>query len=552
MRLLLLSLTLLACRSETGQRSLDEPPDPHLALLIDEPAAASWLPIGPIAVRGTYDNLGALTLDDAPVPYEVGTFSGTTELRRGTHLIQVAGTSPGGTLYTTHHGVIAGETADPQAPVERALAVRVNRGGLDRLATLAAATVTAEALRPALVTGEPLTAWSDGDTTVDVEITSLDFRDPFLAIAPADGKARLTVRLDDLDLGLHLDAVSGRFSASLDQHVTADQVELTGDLSVAVVEGRVVTGLDAVDVRLDGLRFDTSRLPSWLQGTFTDTILQAVLEGVLRGALPDLLPPLIDTQLATLDLSFEAELLDRTLSASAEIAEAAFDPDGLALSADLSVHLDGLPADTSPGYLASPLRVPTVDREADLAVALRDDVLNLAGALAWRAELLSYTLSTDDESLPPFVFESLGGSRHGSVVATAGLPPTVIDRDGELRAQIGELALRITTENGENGEFVDAAAGGHIELDLAVDQGVLRVAFGESDLQLTVRDTDWNDSLPRATAQLASLLPFQAAFALLTDLEVPLPTLGELSIARAEATRDPGGLHTRIAIDLAD
>jgi hypothetical protein len=552
MRLLLPLALLVACRSETGQRPLDEPERPHLALLIDEPPPAAWLGLGQTAVSGRYDNLGDLALDGAAIAYDAGAFSSTYTPSRGTNRVTLTGRSRAGTVYETHNAVIAGAFAPPDAPIARGVAARVNKGGLDRLGALAAAALTVDALRPALVTGEPLTAWSEGDTTVLVEITDLAFERPEIGIAPRDGSGRLSLALHALDLGVALDATSGRLSASLTQRATADRVQVTGDLAVRVVDGAVRTSLTNVDVKLDGLRFDTSRLPSWLQGSFTDLVIQVVLEGVLRGVLPDIVPPIVDAQLATLDLSVDLTLAGRSIRAAARIADAGFDPDGLRIDADVSVTVDGALARTAPGYLSSPLTEPSPDRRADLALAVRDDVLNLAAFHAWRADLIGYRLSTDDESLPPFVFEALGGSRHGAVTASADLPPTFIDVDGALRAQIGELALRIDTEDGRNGEYLVAAASGHADLGLSVVAGVLKIAVGRADVALAVRDTDWTDSLPEATAQLDALLPIDVALALLSDIALPLPTLGELTIAGAGAARDPSGLHTNVAIDLGD
>jgi len=553
MRTLLPALLILAaCRSETGQTPLDEPARPHLALQIDTPEAGAYLPVGPVEVRGRYETLGDLRLLGAPLEHADGTFEGSADLMRGTNLIAISGRSPGGTTYATHHGVIAGDLADPAAPVPEAVVARVNRGGLDRLSALVATLVTADALAAPLVTGEPITAFEDGDTRVDVEITNLNFDDVSARITPGDGAAQLRVTLHDLDLGVWLQARRGAGSASLRQQITASRVVLDASVGIRVQGGAIRTSLTQVDVQLHDLRLDTSAWPSWLQGSFTDTAIRVLLEGVLRGALPDLLPPILDEQLATLDLSFATTVMGRGALGAATLRSAGFDPDGLQIGADLALTLDGVRPRPAPGYLASTLVPPAPDRSADLAIALRDDVLNLASLLAWRADLLELRLSTDDESLPPFVFDALGGSRNGAVGISAGLPPTIVESDGQLRAQIGELMLRVDTEGGDNGELLIAAAGGHVDLVLGVTAGDLTIALSDTTLQLAVRETDWTSSLPEATAELESLLPLELAFALLTDLAFPLPTLGDLAVDAATVGRDPSGYHTRVAISLGD
>ena len=553
MRTLLPALLILAaCRSETGQTPLDEPERPHLALLIDTPEAGAYLPVGPVDVTGRYETLGDLRLGDAALAHADGTFQGTAELVRGTNLIAVSGRSPAGTTYTTHNGVIAGDLADPDAPVPEAVVARINRGGLDRLSALVGSLVTADALAPLLVTGEPITAWEDGDTRVDVEVTNLAFDDVDVRITPGDGAAQLRVILYDLDLGVWLQARRGPASASLRQQITASRVQLDAVVGVRVEDGVVKTSLSEVDVQLADLRFDTASWPSWLQGSFTDTVIRVVLEGVLRGVLPDLLPPILDAQLATLDLSFTTTVMGRAAVGAATLRSAGFDPDGLHIGADLALTLDGVRPRPAPGYLTSALVAPAPDRQADIAIALRDDVLNLGALLAWRADLLALTLTTDDESLPPFVFDALGGSRNGAVAISAGLPPTIVESEGQLRAQVGELMIRVDTEDGDNGELLIAAAGGHVDLALSVTEGALEIGLANTTLQLAVRETDWTDSLPEATAQLESLLPLELAFGLLTDLSFPLPSLGGLAIDQATVDRDPSGLHSRIAVTLGD
>lgn len=549
MRRVLLSVLLLASCADPAVDPRDEPELPHLALVIDTPVAGSWLDTGPVEVSGTTDNVDRLVLSGTPLTAVDGVFSGSTTLVRGTNLVEVSGVSPGGTTYAVHNGVIAGELADPELPVRDAAAVRINEPGLDLALSVAGGVLDGPTIEGILLGANPIYEL-DGDTEVTVTATAFYLGGTTLELDPQDGSAELAVSLTDLALSVDVAGRSDRLTFSGSQTVRVDRAELTGTLGVAVVDGALQTTLTDVDVVLTGFGLDTSEWPSWLTGSLTDLVLTEVVEGVLRVAIADLVPPIVDEQLNSLDLSFQLTLLERPASVSAVLTGARFDPDGLAVDVDLDVAIDALGSVDAPGYLAAPAATPTVDRTSDLALGLADDLLNLAAFEAWRAGLLTYTLSTEDGSLPPYVLDALGGARQGIVSVEAELPPTIVEVDGGLRAQVGELRVRLDTLDGEHGEYVVLAVGGHMDLDLAVVDGVVKVGFGEKQLRLTVRDTDWSESLPRAQEQIASLLPLESALLLLQDLEIPLPTFAGLGVGTATVDRDASGVHTDVAVDL--
>ena len=549
MRRALLPVLLLASCAEPSGGPQDEPELVHLALVIDTPAPGTWHAVGEVEVAGTADNVDQLSLAGGSVSLADGAFSGSTTLVRGTNMVTVSGVSKGGTTYTVHNGVIAGPTADPEEPVAHAAAVRINEPGLDLALGIAAAALDGPTIEGLLVAANPVYE-STGDTEVTVTATSFGLDGAALALDPQAGSADLQVTLSGLSLGVDVEGRADRLTFSGSQTVTVTQAVLTGSLGVQVVDGAFVTTLTDVDVALTGFALDTSDWPSWLTGSLTDLILTEVVEGVLRVAIADLVPPIVDEQLNSLDLSVQLTLLERPAAISALVTDATFDPDGLAVDVTLDVSIDGTSAVQAPGYLAAPQATPTVDTTAELAVGLADDLLNLAAFEAWRAGLLSYTLSTDDGSLPPYVLDALGGARRGIVSVDAELPPTIVEVDGGLRAQVGELRVRLDTIDGVNGEYVIMAVGGHIDLDLAVVDGVVKLGFGDKQLNLTVRDTDWSDSLPRAQQQVAELLPLEAALLLLQDLEIPLPTFAGLGVGGATVSRDVSGVHTGIAVDL--
>ena len=110
--------------------------------------------------------------------------------------------------------------------------------------------------------------------------------------------------------------------------------------------------------------------------------------------------------------------------------------------------------------------------------------------------------------------------------------------------------MRLDTIDGANGEYVIMAVGGHIDLDLSVQDGVMKVGFGEKDLRITVRETDWSGSLVEATEQIEGLLPLDIALGLLEDIEIPLPTFAGLTVKSATVSRDASTVHTLVGVSL--
>ncbi|MFK7931777.1 MAG: hypothetical protein AB8H79_26610 [Myxococcota bacterium] len=548
MRRLLFVAGFIACTGSTPDVP-DEPEDPLRALVIESPAPATWTTQGPVDVSGTYENLVNLRVGETPATVGDGTFSGATELIRGTNLVRASGESPGGTLYQAHVGLIAGPVADPEQAIADAAQVRLNEPGLDLAMSVAAGLIDEEAIEAILLASNPVYSKVD-DPELTVDATSFALGGTALDIDALDGSARLTATLTDLAIGADISGRSGRLTVDLSQTLSATTAVVTGDLGITVQEGEFRTTLTNVDVVLTGFAVDTSNWPSWLTGSLTDLLLTEIVEGLIRGFLPDLLPAVIDEQLNSLDLSFQTTLLERPAQVKARITSAEFDPDGLAIGTELDVDIDGLQPKEAPGYLAGATGSATADTTSDLSLTLTDDLLNMAAFEAWRAGLLTYTLSTQEGTLPPYVLDALGGARNGVVQISADLPPTIVEEEGQLRAQIAELRIRIDTIDGDNGSYLILAAGGHIDLDLAVEDGVLKVSFGKKSIELTVRQTDWTGSLVEVTQVVEGLLPIEIALALLGDLEFPLPTVAGLKVQGADVQRSSTTLHSRVAVDL--
>ena len=454
--------------------------------------------------------------------------------------------------YHTHNGVMVGPTADPEQPVPDALRMRVNNPGLNLVLDTVEDQITGEKLEPMLLASNPVYDKTEDDLSIKADVTKFGLSQTELDLKPGEGFADLHVRLWDLEIGVDIDAKKGGFYATPSQTITAERVDLVAKLKIAVVDGKLDVVMSDSDVTITNFGFDDSKWPSWLSGAFTDMVFRELIEGALRTLLNDMLPGMIQEKLAELELSFDTQIMERDIGIQAVPSTAEFDPNGLLLGTHMDVTVSGIKPVSAPGYLSSAPAVPVVDEWQDMSLALSDDLLNRVMFEAWRAELLTYELKTEDESLPPYVLDLIGGEREGRIVVKAGLPPAIVQVEDHLQAQIGEIHVRVETPNGEYGNYVDLAVGGTIDLDVNVVDGKVQLTFGDKVVEMVVRDSDWGSDIPRVTDQVAGILPLEAALNVLEDMEIPLPTVAGIGVKTALVERDKSTTHTGITVDLVE
>jgi hypothetical protein len=167
----------------------------------------------------------------------------------------------------------------------------------------------------------------------------------------------------------------------------------------------------------------------------------------------------------------------------------------------------------------------------------------------WAGGLVDLKLSTDDGSLDALMLAPLGATT-GAVTITAGLPPAVVEQDGQFVAQLGEMALRLDTPGGDNGDYLDVVLSGATALDLTIEGTELRLDIGEPDLKFAVADSDWGASNDTITTLLEEQLPIDVILLLFGEIAFPLPEIPYLTIDHATAERDPSGVHTDLEIFL--
>lgn len=547
MRNAALLLALVACKKD---EVVTEPPVPGGELVLESPAPAAWMAQGDAEATGTAANIDLVTVDGAEATLRADTtFRAPIALARGINLVEATGVDARGDTLFARHGVIAGTFADPDGAVRGAIALRANQGALDAAAALAAGYLDPATLDASLAAVNPV--YSDTyiwDTvTVDADVTNVDFGAPELQITPSAGTLTLTATLPDLwvDARAYADAFGYDFDTDL--AMWASEAVVTGTLRVGAEGGGITVSLTDATIELRDFGYSTDLLPSWvtdylLVETIRDTIETKVIEQV-----ETMVPPLLEETLGGLDPSFSTELLGTTVDLAFSFADIAVDNDGLAIGLDLDVSVPQSGTRTFSGYLEAGAGDPTVDTTADLAAAVSDDLLNRVLFEAWRGGVLDMTLATADGSLDPLMLLALK-AEEGTITVRADLPPVIVERDGGLLAQVGELIVQVDTPGGELGETITLAIAADIPLTIAVVDGELRLEMGDPALTFEVRSSDWGASNETVTRLIEEMLPLDTLLMLLGDFALPLPSLYGLSVDTGAAARDDDGVHTDLQV----
>ncbi len=558
--LLLLPCALFtACKKEEALADKGVKAKVVPSLTITSPEAADWLATGDVTVEGTSAYVERVDVNGAAAAFSNGdrSWSVPATLERGINLIDARGYEDDGDELVAKVGVIAGTFGDPGVPVEDAMLLRVNQSGIDEILGLVDSYLSVESINDIAVGMGSLYNTGALGLTLDAYIDSIDFGTPTFVATPETGKLHLDVVIPDLLVDMRVE-ITGWTDGTIPAAVYADSARLSADLLVNAEDGRLSVDMVDPSIELEGFGYDIT-LPDWL--TWVDWVAD-LFTGTVQGTLEDLLieqlqtqvPALLDSTLAGLDPSFETELMGKALSLEAAFADADVDRDGITLTLDVNVTMPSDGTQSYQGYLLAAGDAPEVDRTADMAAGVSDDLLNRLLFEVWRAGLLQMEISSEDISLLSLIFEKLHATG-GSIALDARLPPVIIEQDGQLQLQVGELDTRITTPDGEFGTELLISMTAFVNIEPKLEDGVLGVELGDADLDLTVKDSNWGVDPDTITNMVNEALPedqvklmLNAAVVSLVSIEIP--ALLGFELDSATVARDAGGAYSDIEADV--
>lgn len=545
---LMLIAALVACGSNEPE-VVDEPAPGASVLTVDIPTPGAWVAAGPLNVSGLAQNVFDMTIDGTPVPS--GSFTSTVNVEPGIHVIDVRGKDGEGNDIFDRRSVMVGEFSSPEVAVEDAVRLGVSQEGVDQIVGLAGALIDVSTIESDLIAGNPVVAGSASIFDYQVDLTALQLETPEVEVALDDGFVAIDLSVANFFVDVDLFGGIGSVGLDTSANATVDSINASALVYLSAAGGDLVVDVAPIVVELDNFQFDASLIPFG----FDDQI--PILSDAVRGLVIDtindqvnaLVPTLVSDIVGGLDPSFELEILERTVAASATFSEVVVTPGQLELGADLDVRVRGERRDKPfAGYLRSPSSPHVLPDDRPFAISIHDDLVNRLLFEIWNADVLALSLSTEDGSLPAEAL-SLAKADAGTVTVDAKLPPVATEANGMLSLQAGELDVMLDTPTGELGSRLSMRAALSATLQPEVVDGTVGVTIGEPSLGVMVTDSDWGDDLANIVQLLESPVPVTLAMAAVTDLAVPLPTFGGVGIDDATVGRTPQ--HTTMSMSLS-
>jgi hypothetical protein len=548
----LAALSALAACASDHDLSAQGTEDPVLEMYAPKPGA--FADTGPTTAKGKAQGLSEVTVNGKAAKMDGPNFSTSVELVRGINVVEVTAEDSHGDEWFQRHGVLAGAFAKPSGPVEDALRVRVNQPGLDSMADLAAGMITLNTINDAATGMNPVYTdsygvWGWDAVTIGADIAYVAFSQPRIAIEPSAGELSLVVEIPHLEIGIYAygDVIGIDFDTNV--YLYSSDAVISGTLEADVRRGKIDVDLTESSVDLKDFSYDTTALPGDVESYILVDTIRAYIEDMLVTKIDEMVPPLLDETLSGLDPSFSTEMLGLQVDMAFTFAELDIDKDGLALDMDLDISVPASGAHSGEGYLSSGGGEPDIDTHADVSGAMSDDLVNRVLYEAWAGGLLDLSMSTEDDSLSPPMLATLKATE-GSVKVDADLPPVLVERDGELAVQVGELLVTIDTPDGEMGSHLVVAIAATIGIELGIEDGSIVLSMEDPELVLAVRESDWGASNERVTRLMEEMLPLDTLLSLLGSFSFPVPSLYGITIDSGEAYRDQDGVHTGIEVNL--
>ena len=525
--------------------------DDPSSLTVTSPAAGAWAEVGAVQVSGTTENIDAIMINGESVAVDAsGSFSGAVTLERGINVIEVQGVEPDGDTLFERRSVIAGDYADPGYAVEDGIQIRLNQGGINEMCDMVEGMVSAEEvtkslgddLNPVFSTDEVLWTWAAAD------LTGFDFGAAEITAVP-DDLIELEVVLPQLQVDIFAYGEITAIDFTQEVAMTAENAVITAKLALGAEDGTLSVELINPEVELQGFAYDTELLPDIMEEYFFIETIQETIQDTLVEQMQEMVPELLDEQLAALDFSFDTELMGTMVSVGADFSAVDVDDDGVQIAMNVDVDVPTVGTQVYQGYMASGENIPSVDRGADLAMVLSDELMNRVMFEVWRGGLLNMVLSTEDGSLEPAML-SLLHAEEGTVTVTADLPPVIVESNGALQVQVGELNIVLETPGGELGERVELDVAAFVDLYISLDGSTIALDLGTPELVMAVRESDWGSSEEALTNLIEEMLPIDVLLLALGALEFELPELAGLSFGDAEVERSDSGFHTDVEVQL--
>lgn len=522
------------------------------SLTVSGPERATWSATGAADMTGQVEHISTVVVNGESHAVSGDAFSVPVSLGTGINYFETEGIpTDGGASLFDRRSVLAGTFAPAEGSIPGAVAVRVNQGGLDDAADIVSGMVDAQEINSGISEMNPIVDLEYAlGTSIAVNLQSIYFGEPMVDLIASGGALGVEVILPELLIDTGADISVLWIEGTQDLQMEASYAVIRADLALSLSNGVIGASLENTTVSLEGFSYDISLLPGEFieDNLFDDTIREAI-EDTLVEEMETMLPAAVTSLQDDLDLSYEADLLGIMVGMSAEFSDIGVDSDGVWIGMDVAIDTPATDL-TGNGYLFGDTATPEPDRASDMALMLADDALNRAMYELWLGGLLSQTLSTEDGSLDPESLSSFGIT-DCTITTDAALPPVIVEQQGALQLQLGEITADLRTPGFALGEFLTIRVAGAVNLDLVFDNGSIAPALTDLSLHFDILDTDWEQDEEAIVNLLNTFITPEQLLGALDGLSLELPAIDGVSIDNATIDRVETGVHSDLQIAIS-
>ncbi len=507
-----------------------------------------------------------------------GSFNQTVALREGLNVIEIAATDSAGNTARTARAVIQGRFAAKGAPLPGALALRINRSGLQAVDRMVSGSLARKDFGEALMRARgPLAERSYRFVKAKVlRATEAQIGRIGIQFTPSASGLRIRAEIQDIDLLTKVE-VDPRIGPTfvLTTRVQATQATLSGTASVRLLErdilflkkGLPLTRLQSPSVRLDGFSFNVRGVPS---------VLERLLRESMRKRLEKMVAEAIETRIAAKLTLALGEVLSRDVTRTIRgvAVTASFLPESISADANGVLIKTGLRLQSGapsrargPGSLRVSGELPSLSRTSGFDLGLGLDAVNQAAYLAWDARLLDLDLHKELDV--PAALKNLDGLQLGNLLPALkgqlklpdsievevrpGLPPVFTKGRKRDTIQVGlgdlEVRLYVRDELKLQPRQLVARVGVHLEAEAMarVSGRELKVSLGKATkvslvlLESPLGKADLNGLQTVIDMHLPTILKLQSR--LISG--IPLPLDGKLGLRALSIRSQDAGLGLR-------
>lgn len=459
-------------------------------LEITAPPRGTYTAGGTIEVRGVAsDDVGIDSVTVNGVAAEVdaaGRFKVSVPLEPGIVVLETVATDAGGNQVTDTRATLAGELAPPGTRIDNGLVAEISPQTLSVLGDLVGYFASGVDLTSLVSAANPVLKKGGSCLGVSVDVQSIRYGDIDVSLSPASGAIETVVRITDLDVDMKAHYKVACIGASSGVHLSADSLELRGDVGLALENGAIAVDLPGVDASFTGFALQVGAIPSSIVDLIVSDIDQRVANAI-EGPVGDMVPGTLSGLLADFsENAISTEILGTAIDIGVRPTNLELGADGGKIALELvssAPEIQGAVYPSSPA--PSPLMGTMGSQAGGLGVALADDAVNQLLALLWHARALEQSVDVGEGS--PLAGIVDGADRFDFSML---LPPVISANAENGRARIGIGDLVIDAAAGDK-VLAKLALSGHIDVAVTInDSGAPSLVADLADLSVMVLEND--------------------------------------------------------------